>query len=106
MRDFPKLEKAYPMTNEVCRVAFAIVFFAVRVIGWYPVSVMFWKDCLPLLEPGAHLHTMPTWVPRFWLAVHAGLSGLQLWWASLILKAFYAMLVGDTEARKNEAKSA
>ena len=53
MRDFPKLGDAYPMANEVCRVAFGIVFLAVRVVGWIPVSIHFWRDCLGLFEDAA-----------------------------------------------------
>ena len=106
MRDFPKLGDAYPMANEICRVAFGIVFLAVRVVGWIPVSIHFWRDCLGLFEDGADLHTMPLWVPGFWLATHAALSCLQLYWASLIVRAVWAMATGDEEYRKIEAKSA
>ena len=106
MRDFPKLADDYPMTNEACRVAFGVTFVAVRVVGWCPVSVMFWRDCLGLFEAGAALHGMPLWVPKFWLATHAALTVLQLWWASLIVRAVWAMATGDTEYRLNEAKQA
>merc|ERR1712157_148289 len=102
MRDFPKLASDFPMTNEVCRVVFAVVFYCVRVIGWVPVSINFWRDCLSLLEADAAMHTMPKFVPVFWLATHAGLTCLQAWWGFLILKAVYAMITGDEEARKNE----
>lgn len=106
MRDFPKLGERFPAINEVARVIFAVTFFAVRVVGWVPVSIGFWRDALSLLQEDAAMHTMPKWVPVFWLTTHAGLTCLQAWWASLILRAVYAMLTGDEEYRKNEAKNA
>jgi hypothetical protein len=105
-RDFPKLAERWPNTNEACRITFAVVFYIVRVAGWVPVSKMFWLDALSLLEEGAALHTMPRWVPAFWLLTHAGLSCLQAWWGFLILKALWALVTGDESARANEAKSA
>lgn len=105
-RDFPKLAERWPNTNEACRITFAVVFYVVRIVGWVPVSKMFWLDALSLLEEGAALHTMPRWVPAFWLLTHAGLSCLQAWWGFLILKALWALVTGDESARANEAKSA
>ncbi|KAH8071174.1 glycosyltransferase [Aureococcus anophagefferens] len=105
-RDFPKLAERWPNTNEACRITFAVVFYIVRIVGWVPVSKMFWLDALSLLEEGAALHTMPRWVPAFWLLTHAGLSCLQAWWGFLILKALWALVTGDESARANEAKSA
>ena len=86
---------------------FAIVFYIVRIFGWFPVSYCFWRDALYLLfNNDAAMHTMPKWVPAFWLFTHGFLTCLQVWWGYLILKAVYAMATGDEEARKNEAKNA
>ena len=130
-RDYPKIADQYPITNEICRVMFAIVFYIVRIFGWFPVSYCFWRDALYLLfNSDAAMHTMPKWVPAFWLFTHGFLTCLQVcllclitfvasmawgvrhsistqvWWGYLILKAVYAMATGDEEARKNEAKNA
>mmetsp|Transcript_10623 Transcript_10623/g.32672 ORF Transcript_10623/g.32672 Transcript_10623/m.32672 type:complete len:269 (-) Transcript_10623:52-858(-) len=106
MRDFPAIADRFPALNEVARVVFALMFYAVRVFGWVPVSIEFWRDALSLLQEDAAMHTMPKWVPVFWLTTHAGLTCLQAWWGFLILRAVYAMVTGDEEHRKNEAKSA
>ena len=45
-RDYPKIAEKYPITNEICRVMFAIVFYIVRIFGWFPVSYCFWRDAL------------------------------------------------------------
>jgi len=106
-RDYPALARAYPMTNECARAAFIVAFFAVRVIGWIPVSVDFWSDVLALLPGGgAPTHAMPTAVAYSWLFFHLGLTLLQFHWGRLIASAAYAMLVGDASKRANEAKSA
>ena len=105
-RDFPKLGDQWPTVNEVNRVCFAVTFYIVRVFGWVSVSKSFWRDALSLLEDDAPMHTMPKWVPAFWLFTHAGLSCLQAWWGFLILKALWALVTGDEAARANEAKSA
>ena len=106
-RDYPKIAEKYPITNEICRVMFAIVFYIVRIFGWFPVSYCFWRDALYLLfNSDAAMHQMPKWVPAFWLFTHGFLTCLQVWWGFLILKAVYAMATGDEEARKNEAKNA
>ena len=89
------------------RAAFIVAFFAVRVIGWIPVSVDFWSDVLALLPGGgAPTHAMPTAVAYSWLFFHLGLTLLQFHWGRLIASAAYAMLVGDASTRANEAKSA
>lgn len=106
-RDYPKVAERYPKTNEVCRILFAVIFFVVRIFGWFPVSYCFWRDALALLlNEDAAMHQMPKWVPAYWLATHAFLTCLQVLWGSLILKAAYAMAAGDESARANEAKGA
>ena len=78
-RDYPKIAEKYPITNEVCRVMFAIVFYIVRIFGWFPVSYCFWRDALYLLfNSDAAMHTMPKWVPAFWLFTHGFLTCLQV----------------------------
>ena len=74
-RDYPKIAEKYPITNEICRVMFAIVFYIVRIFGWFPVSYCFWRDALYLLfNSDAAMHTMPKWVPAFWLFTHGFLT--------------------------------
>jgi hypothetical protein len=106
MRDFPKLAETFPVTNEVSRVAFAVLFYAVRVVFWVAPSRAFWSDALGLLAAGGPMHATPKAVVYFWLFTHAGLTCLQVWWAFLIAKAAVALVTGDTAARANEAKSA
>ena len=78
-RDYPKIAEKYPITNEICRVMFAIVFYIVRIFGWFPVSYCFWRDALYLLfNNDAAMHTMPKWVPAFWLFTHGFLTCLQV----------------------------
>ncbi|KAJ1445286.1 hypothetical protein M885DRAFT_550408 [Pelagophyceae sp. CCMP2097] len=105
-RDFPKLAEKLPATNEACRVGFAVAFFAVRIVGWVPVSVAFWRDALTLFEPGAARHGIPLVVVAFWLATHLGLTVLQWHWGLKIARAAYAMASGDESQRENEAKGA
>lgn len=105
-RDFPKLGQEFPILNEVCRVCFAIVFFAVRIIGWVGVSIDFWRDALSLFAADAPRHGMPLYMVAFWLFIHTGLTILQTHWAIIILKAAYAMATGNHAARANEAKNA
>ena len=58
---------------------FAIVFYIVRIFGWFPVSYCFWRDALYLLfNNDAAMHTMPKWVPAFWLFTHGFLTCLQV----------------------------
>ena len=58
---------------------FAIVFYIVRIFGWFPVSYCFWSDALYLLfNSDAAMHTMPKWVPAFWLFTHGFLTCLQV----------------------------
>ena len=74
-RDYPKIAEKYPVTNEICRVMFAIVFYIVRIFGWFPVSYCFWRDALYLLfNSDAAMHQMPKWVPAFWLFTHGFLT--------------------------------
>uniref|UniRef100_A0A7S3K1K0 TLC domain-containing protein n=1 Tax=Aureoumbra lagunensis TaxID=44058 RepID=A0A7S3K1K0_9STRA len=116
-RDFPKFADMFPITNEICRVLFAIAFFSVRIFLWIPASICFWKDALDVLFNFAtnaskipfsaeQPPTVPKYVIFFWLFVHAGLSSLQWYWATKILRAIYAMAIGDKSQRENEAKGA
>jgi len=71
-RDYPKIAEKYPITNEICRVMFAIVFYIVRIFGWFPVSYCFWRDALYLLfNSDAAMHQMPKCVPAVWLLPNA-----------------------------------
>ena len=50
-----------------------------RIFGWFPVSYCFWRDALYLLfNNDAAMHTMPKWVPAFWLFTHGFLTCLQV----------------------------
>ena len=104
--DYPALAARYPVANECVRYAFIVSYFAVRVVGWIPVSAAFWRDALSLLRAGAPTHGMPAWVVYSWLFFHAGLTVLQFHWGRLIAKAAYAMLIGDASGRAAEAKRA
>lgn len=73
-RDYPKIAQKYPITNEACRVLFPIVFYIVRILGWFPMSYYFWRDALCLFNENAAMHTMPKWVPAFWLFTHGFLT--------------------------------
>eukprot|EP00634_Sargassococcus_sp_CCMP2135_P005925 CAMPEP_0198647246 /NCGR_PEP_ID=MMETSP1467-20131203/2567_1 /TAXON_ID=1462469 /ORGANISM="unid. sp., Strain CCMP2135" /LENGTH=293 /DNA_ID=CAMNT_0044382863 /DNA_START=24 /DNA_END=905 /DNA_ORIENTATION=- len=108
-RDFPKFAEAWPATNEVVRVLFALAFFFVRIVNWIPVSVAFWREALGLLfRTGPHgvSAPIPDYVILVWLTTHLGLTLLQWYWGTKILKAVYAMLTGDDAARAHEAKGA
>lgn len=105
-RDFPKLANKFAVTNELCRVGFAVVFYAVRIIAWVPVSIGFWRDAFRLLSGEVPMHTMPKYIVCFWLFVHLGLTLLQWHWGIIIAKGAYYMAIGDTSARENEAKGA
>ena len=86
-RDYPKIAEKYPITNEICRVMFAIVFYIVRIFGWFPVSYCFWRDALYLLfNSDAAMHQMPKWVPAFWLFTHGFLTCLQVWYCVFSLR--------------------
>ena len=88
------------------QVGFAVVFYAVRVIAWVPVSIGFWRDAFRLLSGEVPMHTMPKYIVCFWLFVHLGLTLLQWHWGIIIAKGAYYMAIGDTSARENEAKGA
>jgi len=118
-RDYPKFAAAYPTVEEVCRVAFAVLFFVVRIVGWLPVVVAFARDALDVIgRDGVAAAASSSWkdadsateipvpIVCFWLTVTLFLTGLQWYWATMIGKAAYAMAIGDKSQRENEAKGA
>lgn len=75
----------------LCRVAFALLFYAIRVVGFLRHSFDFWRG---LLFQRWHDKATKVHVALVFLVSNALLVALQLYWAALIAKAA-ADLVAD-----------
>eukprot|EP00747_Dinoflagellata_sp_TGD_P124029 gnl/TRDRNA2_/TRDRNA2_173936_c0_seq2.p2 gnl/TRDRNA2_/TRDRNA2_173936_c0~~gnl/TRDRNA2_/TRDRNA2_173936_c0_seq2.p2 ORF type:complete len:276 (-),score=39.70 gnl/TRDRNA2_/TRDRNA2_173936_c0_seq2:132-959(-) len=88
---------AFDKVNKVCRVCFAVSFLSVRCVYWPCIIVDLWKTQVTVAIPF-----------KFNLAVlcgSIGLTGLQLYWGSLIVKALIKkMSKGDKSGREVEAR--
>ena len=75
----------------LCRVAFALLFYAIRVVGFLKHSYDFWCG---LLFERWHDKATKLHVALVFLVSNALLVALQLYWAALIAKAA-AVLAAD-----------
>jgi hypothetical protein len=75
-----------------CKLAFAVLFYAVRVVGFLGYSYEFWRGLL--LERWRDKATKPH-VALVFLVSNALLVGLQLYWAGLMAQAVADIVAGD-----------
>jgi hypothetical protein len=79
-------------------VAFALVFFVVRIAVGFPMSALVWRDLLELLgrevKPDEN---HPTFVAVFYLVANTGLCGMNLAW-------FYFMVKKKFRKKRSEKK--
>lgn len=83
----PELTKKFPKTSESVRVAFALLFLLVRCIYWPFVTMDFW---IATINSSA-----PMWIRCVWWFFNIGLTALQYYWGSLIVKGIIKKLKGS-----------
>jgi len=71
-----------PAATEALRTLFAVIFLVVRTCYWPIVSAGFWSDVIALHGEGA-LHDR--FAAGFFLLANVGLTGLQLFWTTMII---------------------
>ena len=97
---FKSLRGAFPCANQFFRIAFALSFFAVRMIWWPIVSLDFWRLSLAALREGtAH----STFVVGTFLVGNVFLTGLQFFWGFRLVKFVQRSFLGGKP--KDEAKN-
>jgi len=97
-KHFKSLRDHFPIANEVVRVGFAVTFLACRGFYWPYCSIAFWKTCLGLISAGVQPLSQP--IVATFLFCNIAMTGLQWFWASLILIALYRKAKGDPRAKE------
>jgi hypothetical protein len=83
----PVLAKNYPSLNTACKAIFAASFFIIRIFIWPFVSYGLFNNCVDVLLNGkAH----STFVVCFFLFANIFLTGLQFYWASLMIRKVFS----------------
>ena len=99
---FKSLRNSFPRTNQVSRIAFALSFFAVRMVWWPIVSLDFWRLSLSALRQGtAH----STFIVGTFLVGNIFLTGLQFFWGFQLVKFVkrsFSSGAGDVKTEKKE----
>ena len=103
LKTMKKAGSSWSLAYQASRVVFAVVFICVRIGVWLPLSGMFWYmyDTLSSVYEGRHhAHSIHiSWFIMFW-ASNIGLTSLQLFWASRIIKNAHRGVVGAGGKRK------
>jgi len=81
---FPALEEKYPRARRACRVLFGVVYFAVRILLWFPIFALFMLDNLASLLNGTIHHGLMVFLEMVGGSV---LTYLQVCWAVQLVKA-------------------
>lgn len=82
---------------------FAVLFLGFRTIYWPIVSFSFWSDCLSALRadtPGLQAHS--TIAYSLFLFANAGLTGLQWFWTTKIVRGIAQAVAGEDKAKQKE----
>lgn len=97
-RGVPLLKQKYPTFDTFIGILFSISFLFCRIILWGFYSFYFWQDLLEvLLNNTAHSSGIVIW----YLIANAGLSILQVYWLSTILKAVFELFGPSTSKKAN-----
>ena len=96
-KQFPHLMKEYPAFADHVRTTFGVLFLIVRVVLWFPATYSFWQDSLAVWGAGG---PAPLWLVAWFCICNLFLSFLQLFWATLILKAVYKKATGQEDLKK------
>ena len=96
-KQFPHLMKEYPAFADHVRTTFGVLFLIVRVVLWFPATYSFWQDSLAVWGAGG---PAPLWLVAWFCICNLFLSFLQLFWATLILKAMYKKATGQEDLKK------
>lgn len=89
----------FPVINEMVRVSFAVLFLVIRCCYWPFVMVDFWRSSFEVREQ------IPTATLILWYVASLGLTCLQYFWGSLIVKGVIKMVKGD-RSRSDAAREA
>jgi len=93
-KQFKPLKAQYPIICEGTRHMFAYAFLFFRGFYWPYSSIWFWFTSSAVLAAGTPL-LFPSWVVYTFCVCNVLMTGLQWYWTSLILKAFYFLIIGD-----------
>lgn len=90
--------------NEVCRIAFAVLYIALRMI-WFPLimATMVWPDTLLKWNHPDNLNALYKTPMTVMMLFTVFFTGLQLYWGSLILKQIAKLVKGGDKDKKGEA---
>lgn len=87
----PEFKQNFPALCRLSRLAFAVLFFILRTMFWPYLSYHAWSDCLPYLMGNSGPHDQATTrelcMMTFLLFANTGLTLLQWYWATLIIKS-------------------
>lgn len=88
-RQNPQLAKDCHSFNETVRVLFAVSFLSIRCIYWPFVCYSFWQNLLS--------STAPLALKAVWMGFNVGLTCLQYYWGSLVVKGVIKLLQGGSD---------
>lgn len=103
-KQYKQVASQMPITNELCRVMFALLFLPIRGVYWPYSSIFFWKVSLAALESGSAVANQLPWVIGIFCVCNVLMTGLQWYWASLIVMGIVAKATGGEapDAREGE----
>jgi len=93
-RQNKQLAKDCHSFNETARVLFAVSFLSLRCIYWPFVCYSFWRNLLSSMAPMG--------LKAVWMGFNLGLTGLQYYWGSLVVKGVIKLLQGSSDDKKQQ----
>lgn len=85
-KNVPQWQDRFSSINTAGRISFVLFFLALRVVGWPMVSYSFWCDTIPLLMGNDAQEQTPKPIIGFFLLANVFLTGLQILWASKLVR--------------------
>lgn len=93
----PEPETIYASVVAVSGPLFALSFAFYRVVLWWQVSLLLWKDCYHVVSKGVSDKLRPgkNFVLYIFLLLNLPLGVLQLYWFTIILEEVRKLLAGE-----------
>eukprot|EP00227_Mantoniella_beaufortii_P021222 CAMPEP_0197581964 /NCGR_PEP_ID=MMETSP1326-20131121/5320_1 /TAXON_ID=1155430 /ORGANISM="Genus nov. species nov., Strain RCC2288" /LENGTH=275 /DNA_ID=CAMNT_0043145955 /DNA_START=89 /DNA_END=916 /DNA_ORIENTATION=- len=91
---YPELQRRFPALDLGAKVAFGLLFLALRDVFWVLTAVYVWRDGIGILRAGDFPPGYPGWVTASVLICNTFFSALQLWWTKRLFEGIVDVLGG------------
>ena len=102
---YPDFAKRFPLVDLLSKLAFALLFVAVRDVFWVYTAVTVWKDGVGILKAGNFPAKYPGYITASVLVANAFFTTLQIVWTVKLLQGA-AELLGKGDAGEEKKKDA